>query len=67
MQKYNVQKIRNEITKINYKIDVAAKVIEESNDLLWQCPKKMDEVNFTEAQLKVEIGVRKEEAAEIKS
>lgn len=42
MQKYNVQKIRNEISKINYKIDVAAKVIGESNDLLWQCPKKMD-------------------------
>ena len=34
MQKYNVQKIRNEIWKINYKIDVAAKVIGESNDLL---------------------------------
>lgn len=67
MQKYNVQKIRNEISKINYKIDVAAKVIGESNDLLWQCPKKMDEAKLTEAQQKVEIGVRKEAAAEIKS
>lgn len=67
MQKYNVQKIRNEISKINYKIDVAAKVIGESNDLLWQCPKKMDEAKLTEAQQKVEIGVKKEAAAEIKS
>ena len=34
MQKYKVQKINNEITKINYRIDAAHKLIAESNDLL---------------------------------